>query len=62
MRQNATCPRPANPPTLIRRYRAQCPAVLAEYPGESFMLSSPRQPLLACLCLLISVDAIAAED
>ena len=26
------------------------------------MLSSPRQPLLACLCLLISVDAIAAED
>lgn len=26
------------------------------------MLSSPRQPLLACLCLLISVDAIAAEE
>ena len=26
------------------------------------MLSSSRQPLLACLCLLISVDAIAAED
>ncbi|WP_272963096.1 TonB-dependent receptor family protein [Alcanivorax jadensis] len=26
------------------------------------MLSSSRQPLLACLCLLISVDAIAADD
>ncbi len=26
------------------------------------MLCSPRQPLLACLCLLISVDVIAAED
>ncbi|MBG32483.1 MAG: TonB-dependent receptor [Alcanivorax sp.] len=62
VRQNATCPRPANPHTLCRRYRAQCPAVLAEYPGESFMLSSSRQPLLACLCLLISVDAIAADD